>query len=92
MAPGADALVVFVDCDFSDLLGVFLEARLSVDIIVAEAQLFLSLLLRTKLFQQVDVVKIEVAWVDREVGRALLVFEIVQEAALEYDAGLRVVS
>ena len=91
MAPGATALVVFVDCDFSDLLGVFLEARLSVDIIVEEAQLFLSLL-RTKFLQQVDVVKIEVAWVDSEVGRALLVFEIVQEAALEYDAGLRVVS
>ena len=82
---------MFVDCDFSDLLGVFLEARLSVDIIVEEAQLFLSLL-RTKFLQQVDVVKIEVAWVDSEVGRALLVFEIVQEAALEYDAGLRVVS
>ena len=54
-------------------------------------QRFLSLLRRTKPLVQADVAKIEVAWVDSEVGRASLVFEPVQEAAKEYCADLRVV-
>lgn len=87
MAPGADALVVLADGDLSDLLGVFQEATLSVDVVVSKAQLFQSLL-RTKPLVQADVLNIEKAWVDTEVGRASLVFEPVQEAAMEYGAGL----
>ena len=82
---------MLADRDFSNLPRVVEEARLSVDVVVAEAQRFLSLLRRTKPLVQADVAKIEVAWVDSEVGRASLVFEPVQEAAKEYCADLRVV-
>ena len=58
---------MFADCESSDLLRVFEEARLSEDVVVAEAQRFLSPL-RTKPLVRVDVVKIETAWVDREGG------------------------